>query len=71
VRDGRARSDGGVLEAGLAHAGGAVYARAGESGTRARDPGANYFDRHDTTRAAARLTKGLEALGFTVALSTA
>jgi hypothetical protein len=31
----------------------------------------HYFDRHDTTRAAARLTKRLEALGFKVALSAA
>jgi transposase len=36
-----------------------------------RDLGAHYFDRHDTTRAAARLTKRLEALGFKVALSAA
>jgi transposase len=36
-----------------------------------RDLGAHYFDRHDTGRAAARLTKRLEALGFKVALSAA
>jgi len=36
-----------------------------------RDLGVHYFDRHDTTRAAARLTKRLEALGFKVALSAA
>jgi hypothetical protein len=36
-----------------------------------RDLGAHYFDRHDTSRAAARLTKRLEALGFKVALSAA
>jgi transposase len=36
-----------------------------------RDLGAQYFDRHDTQRAAARLTKRLEALGFTVQLTAA
>lgn len=36
-----------------------------------RDLGVHYCDRHDATRAAARLTKRLEALGFTVALSAA
>ena len=36
-----------------------------------RDLGAHYFDRHDATRVAARLTKRLEALGFKVALSAA
>jgi len=36
-----------------------------------RDLGAHYFDRHDASRAAARLTKRLEALGFKVALSAA
>ena len=36
-----------------------------------RDLGVHYFDRHDTNRAAARLTKRLEALGFKVALSAA
>jgi len=36
-----------------------------------RDLGAHYFDRHDPARAAARLTKRLEALGFKVALSAA
>lgn len=36
-----------------------------------RDLGGHYFDRHDTARAAARLTKRLEALGFKVALSAA
>lgn len=36
-----------------------------------RDLGADYFDRHDTGRAAARLTKRLEALGFTVQLTAA
>lgn len=38
---------------------------------RYRDLGGQYFDRHDTTRAAARLTKRLEALGFKVALTAA
>ena len=36
-----------------------------------RDLGVHYFDRHDPTRAATRLTKRLEALGFKVALSAA
>ncbi len=36
-----------------------------------RDLGVHYFDRHDATRAAARLTKRLEALGFTVQLTAA
>lgn len=36
-----------------------------------RDLGVHYFDRHDTARAAKRLTKRLEALGFKVALSAA
>jgi hypothetical protein len=36
-----------------------------------RDLGAHYFDRHDATRAAARLTKRLEALGFAVQLTAA
>jgi transposase len=35
------------------------------------DLGVHYFDRHDASRAAARLTKRLEALGFKVALSVA
>ena len=35
------------------------------------DLGVHYFDRHDTARAAKRLTKRLEALGFKVALSAA
>ena len=34
-----------------------------------RDLGAHYFDQHDRTRATARLTKRLEALGYTVQLS--
>jgi transposase len=36
-----------------------------------RDLGVHYFDRHNAARAAARLTKRLEALGFKVALSAA
>jgi transposase len=36
-----------------------------------RDLGGHYFDRHDTTQAAARLTKRLEALGFKVAPTAA
>lgn len=36
-----------------------------------RDLGVHYFDRHDTKRAATRLTKRLEALGFKVTLSAA
>lgn len=36
-----------------------------------RDLGVQYFDRHDSARAAKRLTKRLEALGFKVALSAA
>ena len=35
------------------------------------DLGVQNFDRHDASRAAARLTKRLEALGLKVALSAA
>ena len=36
-----------------------------------RDLGVHYFDRHDATRVATRLTKRLEALGFKVQLTAA
>jgi hypothetical protein len=36
-----------------------------------RDLGVHYFDQHHADRAAKRLTKRLEALGFKVALSAA
>jgi transposase len=36
-----------------------------------RDLGVHYFDRHDASRAATRLTKRLEALGFKVQLTAA